>query len=135
VAIRSFGGVAVHVVEDPPRLAAGWLVRFAAEGAHLALCGGSTVGAAYEIAADLLPNWGEAHVWFGDERAVPADDEHSNYGLVRQNLLDRLRVEPEVHRVRGELGADAAAAQYDCELDGLALDLGLNGIGPDGHTA
>jgi 6-phosphogluconolactonase len=46
-----------------------------------------------------------------------------------------LRVEPEVHRVRGELGADAAAAQYDCELDGLALDLGLNGIGPDGHTA
>jgi 6-phosphogluconolactonase len=135
VAIRSFGGVAVHVVEDPARLAAGWLVRFAAEGAQLALCGGSTVGAAYELVADLLPDWGQAHVWFGDDRAVPPADENSNYRLVRENLLDRLQVQPEVHRVRGELGADAAAGQYDRELDGVALDLGLNGIGPDGHTA
>jgi len=135
VAIRSFGGVAVHVVEDPARLAAGWRVRFAAEGAHLALSGGSTVGDAYELAADLLPDWGEAHVWFGDERAVPPDDENSNYRLVRESLLGRLRVQPEVHRVRGELGADAAAAQYDRELDGVTLELALNGIGPDGHTA
>jgi 6-phosphogluconolactonase len=135
VAIRSFDGVAVHVVEDPARLAGGWLVRFATEGAHLALSGGSTVGRAYEVAAGLLPDWGEAHVWFGDERAVPPDDENSNYRIVQESLLERLRVQPEVHRVRGELGAAAAAGQYDREFRGITLDVALNGIGPDGHTA
>jgi len=135
VAIRSFDGVAVHVVEDPARLAGGWLVRFATEGAHLAVSGGSTVGEAYAAAAELLPDWGRAHVWFGDDRAVPPDDENSNYRLVQESLLDRLRVPPEVHRVRGELGADAAAGQYDRALQGITLDIALNGIGPDGHTA
>ena len=135
MAIRSFDGVAVHVVEDPARLAGGWLVRFATEGAHLAVSGGSTVGEAYAAAAELLPDWGRAHVWFGDDRAVPPDDENSNYRLVQESLLDRLRVPPEVHRVRGELGADAAAGQYDRALQGITLDIALNGIGPDGHTA
>ena len=135
MAIRSFDGVAVHVVEDPARLAGGWLVRFATEGAHLAVSGGSTVGEAYAAAAELLPDWGQAHVWFGDDRAVPPDDENSNYRLVQESLLERLRVPPEVHRVRGELGADAAAGQYDRALQGITLDIALNGIGPDGHTA
>jgi 6-phosphogluconolactonase len=40
-----------------------------------------------------------------------------------------------VHRVRGELGGEAAAAVYDRELDGVQLGLALQGMGPDGHTA
>jgi 6-phosphogluconolactonase len=40
-----------------------------------------------------------------------------------------------VHRIRGELGGEAAAAEYDRELDGVALGLALQGIGADGHTA
>lgn len=135
MAIRSLNGVAVHVVEEPARLAGGWLVRFASAGGHLALSGGRTVGEAYSAAAAQLPDWGGAHAWFGDERAVPPDDEHSNYRLVRESLLDRLRVPPEVHRIRGELGADAAAQLYDEELAGVTFDLAVNGIGADGHTA
>jgi 6-phosphogluconolactonase len=135
VAIRSLDGVAIHVVQEPERLAAGWLVRFAAEGAQIALSGGSTVGRAYEAAAELLPEWPDAHVWFGDERAVPPDDEHSNYLLAKEALLDRLHTPPQVHRIRGELGAEAAAELYDRELEGVTLDLALNGIGGDGHTA
>ena len=135
MAIRSLNGVAVHVVEEPARLAGGWLVRFASAGGHLALSGGRTVGEAYAAAAAQLPDWGGAHGWFGDERAVPPDDEHSNYRLVRESLLDRLRVPPEVQRIRGELGADAAAQLYDEELAGVTLDLAVNGIGADGHTA
>ena len=97
--------------------------------------GGSSPGRAFEIAAQLRPDWSGAHIWFGDDRAVPPDDELSNYRLAKETLLDRLAVPPEVHRVRGELGAEKAADLYDAELDGVTLDLALNGIGPDGHTA
>jgi len=136
VAIRSLNGVGVHVVEDPARLAAGWLVHTASEPGHIALGGGGTVGRTYELAAGLQPEWSrEVHVWFGDERAVPPADERSNYRLVRETLLDRLRAKPTVHRIHGELGAPDAAELYDRELDGVTLDLALNGIGADGHTA
>lgn len=136
MAIRSLDGVAVHVVENPARLAAGWLVHTASAPGHIALSGGSSVGRAYELAAELHPEWYPGvHVWFGDDRAVLPDDERSNYRLARETLLDRLVGGPEVHRIRGELGAEAAAALYDEELEGITLDLALNGIGPDGHTA
>ena len=135
MAIRNFKGVAIHVVDEPARLAGGWLARFASEGGQIALSGGNTVGDAYEAAAELLSDWRDAHAWFGDERAVPPDDEHSNYRLAKERLLDRLHAQPTVHRILGELGADAAAAAYDDELDGVALDVALNGIGSDGHTA
>ena len=136
MAIRNLNGVGVHVVEDPARLAAGWLVHTASEPGHIALGGGTSVGRAYELAAELQPEWSrEVHVWFGDERAVPPADERSNYRLVRETLLDRLRAQPTVHRIHGELGAPDAAELYGRELDGVTLDLALNGIGADGHTA
>jgi 6-phosphogluconolactonase len=40
-----------------------------------------------------------------------------------------------VHRVRGELPAEEAAAEYDVALDGVTLSFAVMGIGPDGHTA
>lgn len=135
MAIRNLDGVAIHIVEDPARLAAGWLVHIGSAPGHIALSGGS-VGRAYEIAAELHPEWQpDVHVWFADDRAVPPDDERSNYRLAKETLLDRLAAQPTVHRVQGELGAEEAAALYDAELEGVTLDLALNGIGPDGHTA
>lgn len=135
MATRRVGDVDVHVVDDPAGLAAGWLVHVAARRSHIALSGGSTVGRAYELAATHLPDWSLARVWFGDERVVAPGDERSNYKLAQTTLLDRLERQPEVHRVQGELPADLAAALYDDELEGVRLDLALNGIGPDGHTA
>jgi 6-phosphogluconolactonase len=136
VAIRNLNGVGIHVVENPARLAAGWLIHTASEPGNVALSGGSTVGNAYEIAAELQPEWRQdVHLWFGDERAVPPGDQRSNYRLAQETLLDRLRAQPTVHRIHGELGAPEAAERYNRELDGVTLDLALNGIGPDGHTA
>ena len=40
-----------------------------------------------------------------------------------------------MHRIRGELGGEAAAAEYDRELEGVTLGLALQGLGADGHTA
>ena len=123
--------VELRVVDDPVRAAAELL---AGAGEHVALSGGS-VGPAYELAARLRPDWSGVHVWFGDDRAVPPDDERSNYRLVRTTLLDALSRLPETHRIHGELGAEEAARLYEDELDGITIDLALNGIGPDGHTA
>ena len=112
------------------------LVEAARAGEPIALSGGDSPGPAYEMASGLEPDWSGARLWWGDERCVPANDERSNYLLVKRTLLDRLDRQPaEVHRIRGELGGDAAAAEYDRELQGVELGLALQGIGGDGHTA
>lgn len=125
----------IRVLDDPARAAGELLAEAAVAGANLALSGGSTVGEAYEAAAALRRRWDGVHVWFGDERAVAPDDEDSNFKLVSETLLGALDSAPETHRVQGERPAEEAAALYDAELDGVVLDLALNGIGTDGHTA
>jgi 6-phosphogluconolactonase len=108
----------------------------AREGGHLVLTGGGTPRRAYELAAELEPDWGTAEVWWGDERCVPPDDERSNFRLAKEALLDRLARAPKAaHRIEGELDPEQAAAEYEQALRGIRFDLVLNGLGPDGHTA
>jgi 6-phosphogluconolactonase len=123
------------VSDDPAAAVAGRLAGAARRGETIVLTGGSTAGAAYERAAALEPDWGRASVWWGDERAVPPEDERSNYGLARRTLLDRLEREPDAHRIRGELPPEEAAAAYGAALAGVCLDLVLLGLGRDGHVA
>ena len=121
---------------EAQREASELLARQASRGGHVALSGGSTPRPSYEAAARLERDWSRVELWFADERCVPPDDERSNYGLVRESLLDRLDRKPAVeHRVRGELRPEKAANAYEAELRGVVLDLALLGIGPDGHTA
>ncbi len=118
------------------RGAAELLAHTAGAGGHIAVSGGSTPGPVYEEAAKLEPDWNRSELWFADERCVKPDDDRSNYRLVRERLLDALQRGPSAeHRIRGELNADRAAAEYARELRGVTLDLALLGIGSDGHTA
>jgi 6-phosphogluconolactonase len=55
--------------------------------------------------------------------------------MIGESLLDGLAHGPVVHRVRGELPPEEAAAEYDAALEGVTLDFAVMGIGPDGHTA
>ncbi len=126
----------IRISDDPAGEAAGLLAGVARDGGHVALAGGSTANLVYAPAAAQAPDWSRTEVWWGDDRAVPPDDESSNYRLTREHLLDRLETPPRaVHRIHGELGAEEAARRYDRELSGVTLDLAVNGIGPDGHTA
>jgi 6-phosphogluconolactonase len=131
--------VELVVVEDERELAAAVaerLARAARKGGNIVLTGGKTPGIAYEEAARREPDWSGVDVWWGDERCVPPDDENSNYGMAKVALLDRLERGPrKVHRIKGELGKDDAAADYDRELDDTPLDLLLLGVGADGHVA
>jgi 6-phosphogluconolactonase len=128
--------IRVGDAEEAARVVAGELVTAARAGQAIVLTGGTSPGRAYELAAEAEPDWSAAELWWGDERCVPPEDDRSNYRLARERLLDGVSAQPRaVHRVRGELGADAAAAEYDAELEGAQLDLVLLGIGPDGHAA
>jgi 6-phosphogluconolactonase len=112
------------------------LVAAARLGGAIALSGGTTPARAYELAAEREPDWSAATLWWGDERCVPPEDERSNFRLAREKLLDRLEAPPqEAQRIRGELGAEEAAREYDALLRGVRLDYVLLGVGPDGHAA
>ena len=100
--------------------------------AHVALSGGSTVGAAYRLLGEELRDWTGVHLWYGDERVVPHDDPESNHRLATGTLLAHEAV---WHPLAVELGCEGAAAAYAEELGDTVLDIAINGMGPDGHTA
>lgn len=131
--------VNLKVSENPAQACAELLCSAAGQGGHLVMTGGGTPRDAYEIAAASGVDWSGATLWFGDDRCVAPTDELSNYGMVKQSLLDRLPgAQPTVHRIQGELGPDAAAEAYERELAAAGppqLDLVLLGLGPDGHLA
>jgi 6-phosphogluconolactonase len=131
--------VELVIVDDANEVAAVTaqrLARAAQEGGNVVLTGGRTPKQAYELAAKDAPDWSKLEVWWGDERCVPSDDENSNYGMAKRALLDNLERAPRaVHRIKGELGKDEAAADYERELGDTQLGLLLLGIGPDGHIA
>jgi 6-phosphogluconolactonase len=123
-------------VLDEPAVAA--CERLAAASGHVVLTGGSTPRSAYERVARRRADWSDAELWFSDERCVAPDHEHSNYRMVEAALLSRVKA-PSVHRMRGELGPDDGAADYERELAEAfgeelpAFDLVLVGMGADAH--
>jgi 6-phosphogluconolactonase len=85
------------------------------------LTGGTTPLAAYRRLArhDLRSavEWGRLRVAMGDERCVPASDPESNWGQAAAALLDHVPLADDQRlRIRGELGAEAAAADYEVTL-------------------
>jgi len=100
--------------------------------AHVALSGGSTVGSVYRALGPKLPDWRDVHLWYGDERVVPLDDPESTHRLAT-GTLDA----PDAvwHPLQVDLGCEGAAAAYAEELGDTVLDVAINGMGPDGHTA
>jgi 6-phosphogluconolactonase len=148
----------VEVLANPEALAgrvANWLLGLAAakEGTFsISLSGGSTPRQLYQLLAqapyrDAFP-WKRTHLFWGDERFVPYDDDQSNYRMVREALLDYAPIPAEnIHPVPTEhTTPDGAADAYqrtlqsfygadDLVADRPVFDVMLLGLGPDGHTA
>jgi 6-phosphogluconolactonase len=131
--------VELVIVEDEQEVAAivgERLARAAREGGDVVLTGGKTPEQAYKEAAKRAPDWSKVELWWGDERCVPPDHDESNFWMAKRALLDNLERSPRaVHRIKGELGKEEAAAEYERELGETRFELLLLGVGPDGHVA
>jgi len=105
--------------------------------ASIGLAGGKTPQAMHARLAAFPIDWSRVHVYFGDERCVPPDDEKSNYRAARESLIDPAKIPASnVHRMEGELSPGEAAARYtDVIATALPLDVLILGMGDDGHTA
>lgn len=112
----------------------------------IALSGGGTPQPLYEALAQQSLPWDKVHVFWGDERYVPADHPDSNEGMARQAWLDHVPLPPEnIHPMpTDEADPAVAAAKHAAHLQdffGAApgefpqFDVILLGIGDDGHTA
>jgi len=113
----------------------------------IALSGGSTPKIIFQTLArdyKLKINWNNIHLFWGDERCVPPDDNESNYGMTKKYLLDFIDIlEKNVHRIMGENDPETEAKRYADEVkknvklkNGLpCFDLVMLGLGEDGHTA
>lgn len=108
---------------------------------------GGTVGIATLAAAARSPlasaiDWTAVHLWWGDERFVPAGHPARNEGQAQHAMLAALPVpEENIHRMGAPgafASAEAAAADYAAQVasNGVpAWDVALFGMGPDGHVA
>ncbi len=119
--------------------------------ATLAVSGGSSPRMMFEIFGRKEFAWEKVHLFWVDERVVPPGDPQSNYKLAADTWLGPAKFPAaNVHRVRTELGHEAAAKQYEADIRlyfGLDDRTGQNfgempgfdvihrGMGPDGHTA
>ena len=113
----------------------------------IALSGGSTPRLVYTLlagrsGAEAEP-WDRWRIFWSDERAVPLDDQRSNYHMARSALLDAAPV-PRASILPMDGAAadlDAAARAYEQTVRRIVpgtpprFDLILLGLGPDGHTA
>jgi len=118
--------------------------------AHIVLTGGGTgVGLLKRVGErGEKIDWSKVHLYWGDDRFVPADDDERNYKQAREALLDHIDIPASnVHAMspsNGEFGddLDAAALDYESVLAANAddgqpapdFDVHLLGMGGEGHV-
>lgn len=104
---------------------------------RLVLAGGNTPRAVYQTLNDLPTQWDAWHIYFGDERVLPADHPDRNSVMAHDAWLGQSHIPPDqIHPIPTERGIEAACVSYTHTLAVCGgFDLVLLGLGEDGHTA
>ena len=111
----------------------------------IALSGGNTPKQLFSKLASPPYNkkidWSRMHIFWGDERLVPFEDERNNANMAFRELLNKVMVpESQVHVMRTDISAKASSIEYDQLLKSYfdksktSFDIILLGLGEDGHT-
>ncbi|HEY4290780.1 MAG TPA: 6-phosphogluconolactonase [Puia sp.] len=144
----------LQVYKDAQELsqaAARWIVGLIAEIVKvrdrftIALSGGSTPKLLHKILAappckDQI-DWSKMHIFWGDERAVPFEDDRNNAKMAYDTLLNFVPVPAsQIHVMRTDIGPEQSALEYEkilhqyFDTTSNTFDLVLLGMGDDGHT-
>lgn len=86
-------------------------------------------------------DWTNLHVFWGDERVLPFEDDRNNAKMAYDTLLNHVPVPAhQIHVMRTDIEPETAALNYDRILQqyfdhtSTSFDLVLLGMGDDGHT-
>jgi 6-phosphogluconolactonase len=144
----------LHIFKNPNELshaAAKWIAGDIAatlkkqDRYTIALSGGSTPKALHQILAappyKEQIDWSKLHIFWGDERAVPFEDDRNNAKMAFDTLLNFVPVPAaQIHVMRTDMGPEQSASEYENILHRYfdktanSFDLVLLGMGDDGHT-
>ena len=114
---------------------------------YVCLSGGKTPVPLYQRIAEHKTDfpWNKTHIFLTDERFVPLNDLDSNFGMIKENLLDIVNIPREnIHAVKIEKNVNNSAKRYEEDIREFfelkenelpAFDLTLLGMGKDGHIA
>lgn len=149
--VETYPDTAALVTAAGDRLVRAINQAIAARGkALIVLTGGGTgIGLLRHVAANSASvDWGKVHLFWGDERFVPRDDDERNEKQAREALLDHVDIPPDnVHQMAASDGAFgdnlvAAVQAYRGILEANAepghsapdFDVHLLGMGGEGHV-
>ncbi|HET9830128.1 MAG TPA: 6-phosphogluconolactonase [Vicinamibacterales bacterium] len=136
--------LSVHAAEAVARIINS---AVAAQGrCSLALAGGQTPRDLYRVLAENYRDgvrWPQVHIFWGDERLVPAVDARRNDRMAREMLLRHVPCpESQIHPMASNaMPEDVAAREYEDTMRRYfgsgrpRFDLVLLGLGAEGHTA
>lgn len=149
----------LHTYQNPDDVAnavACWMINYIDEALKkqpffsLVLSGGSTPKKLYQLLSSETYkrqiDWNKIHIFFGDERFVPFDDERNNAKMAYDSLLNHVSILREsIHAMQTEnITHEDSAKSYELLLQRYfqqstntkqqTFDLVLLGMGDDAHT-
>lgn len=143
-------------IEELSEQAANWIVDYSKtvlqsqDRFTICLSGGTTPKKLYGLLAsekfkDQI-DWKKFHVFWGDERYVPFDDDRNNAKMSFDVLLNHVPIPSEqIHKMRTDIEPEASAKEYEKILRKYfplnthntqlsSFDLALLGLGDNAHT-